>query len=48
MNTMDIFDPISDDLSKYQVKTVLSPELWEKFNYSGINADYTKWEKGKR
>lgn len=44
---MDIFDPISDDLSKYQVKTVLSPELWEKFNYRGINADYTKWEKGK-
>ena len=44
---MDIFDPISDDLSKYQVTSVLSPELWERFNYGGTNADYTKWKKGK-
>lgn len=32
-----LYDPVESDLASYQVKFILSPELWGKFNLEGIN-----------
>jgi hypothetical protein len=43
----DLYDPVMEDLNKFVVKFVLSPELWEKFDLDGLNIDYTRWSKEK-
>ena len=39
-----LYDPVTFDLSPYNVEFILCPELWERFNLAGITVDYSKWD----
>lgn len=40
-----IYDPVECDLESFQNRYIMAPELWEKFNLSGINnVDFSQWK----
>ena len=41
-----IYEPILSDITAFQKRFYLIPELWEKFKFDDLcNVDFSKWKK---